>query len=240
MASRLWELIARYGIKSQKVRAQLFRETYRYGKSDDETLDWYPSACVLTPSDQVRRAIVWIAKNASQLGADPAQLHLCDHSSGAHLAAPSLTSDWAAFGLADTSPIKSASCISGVFDLEPVTLSARGNYISLNPSEIDALSPIRHRADIRCPVLVSAIGHDTFEFRRHSREFSNALDWNGVLGDYLLLENNKHSPASKNLRPPTVCCRGQLRIWCAGADRPLQGPQRNTSKSARRVLNVRS
>ena len=45
-------------------------------------------------SDQVRRAIAWVYHNAARLNADPTRLYVGGQSSGGHLAAVALTTDW--------------------------------------------------------------------------------------------------------------------------------------------------
>ena len=76
-------------------------------------------------ADQVRRAIAWVYRNAVRFGIDPTRLYVGGQSSGGHLAAVALTTDWPRdFGLpADI--IKGGMCISGMYDLTPVRLSAR-------------------------------------------------------------------------------------------------------------------
>jgi arylformamidase len=95
-------------------------------------------------ADQVRRAIAWVYDNAARFGVDPTQLYVGGQSSGGHLAAVALTTDWPHdFGLpADT--IKGGMCISGMYDLTPVRLSARNAYVAFDDATVAALSPIRH------------------------------------------------------------------------------------------------
>jgi arylformamidase len=45
-------------------------------------------------ADQVRRAIAWVYDNAAHLGVDPNQIFIGGQSSGGHLAAVALTTDW--------------------------------------------------------------------------------------------------------------------------------------------------
>ena len=45
-------------------------------------------------ADQVRRAVAWVYKNAASFGGNPEQLYVSGHSSGGHLAAVVLTTDW--------------------------------------------------------------------------------------------------------------------------------------------------
>src|SRR5215470_5895539 len=50
---------------------------------------------LLPMTEQVRRAVAWVHRNAPSFGGDPARLYLAGHSSGAHLVAAVLTStDW--------------------------------------------------------------------------------------------------------------------------------------------------
>ena len=93
--------------------------------------------------DQVRRGVAWVYKNAAQYGGDPHRLSMSAHSSGAHLTANALITDWAAFGC-PPDIVKAAACVSGPYDLEPVMLSARSSYVELNKTEVAALSVHRH------------------------------------------------------------------------------------------------
>jgi arylformamidase len=121
----------------------------------------------------LRRAIAWLHANAESFGGDPGRLHLAGHSSGGHLAAVLLTTDWTAHGLpADV--LKSGLCISGLYELAPAMLSKRGGFMQLSDAEVDALSPIRHLDRVRCPIAVAIGGRETPEFRRQAREFAEA------------------------------------------------------------------
>jgi arylformamidase len=52
------------------------------------------AAAVSSMADQVRRAIAWVYRNAASFGGDPDRFYVGGHSSGAHLAAVALTTDW--------------------------------------------------------------------------------------------------------------------------------------------------
>jgi arylformamidase len=122
----------------------------------------------------LRRAIGWLHANAPRFGGDPARLHLSGHSSGGHLAAVLLTTDWTAHGLpADV--LKSGLCISGLYEMTPVMLSKRRGFVQLSDDEVAALSPIRHLDRVRCPITVAIGGRETPEFRRQAHEFAAAL-----------------------------------------------------------------
>ena len=123
---------------------------------------------------QVRRGLAWVARNIAAYGGDPSRLFLSGHSSGGHLAAMALVTDWAEHGLpADT--IKGGLCASGMYDLTPVMLSARRHYLGLSPVEIAALSPIGQLDRIACPVIVGRGGPESPEFIRHADALAAAL-----------------------------------------------------------------
>jgi arylformamidase len=124
---------------------------------------------------QVRRAIAWIFQHARDFGGDPARLHVSGHSSGGHLAACVAVTDWhAEFGL-PSNVLQSVICACGLYDLLPVRLSARNDYVRLDAESEHTLSPIRHLNRLSAPVFVSCGALDSDEFRRQSREFAAAL-----------------------------------------------------------------
>jgi arylformamidase len=125
--------------------------------------------------EQVRRAIAWLHENATSFGGDPARICLAGHSSGAHLGACALITDWEKeYGL-PPDIIKSAILSSGMYELYPVSLSARSNYVSFTPAMLEALSPMRHLERLNTPLTVAFGSLETPEFQRQAREFAAAL-----------------------------------------------------------------
>lgn len=124
---------------------------------------------------QVRRAVAWIFQNAEKFGGDAEQIHVSGHSSGGHLAACIAVTDWVSdFGL-PRKVVKSVICASGIYDLLPVRLSARNDYVKLDTHTEQALSPIRHLEHLSAPVFVCCGELESDEFRRQSRQFASAL-----------------------------------------------------------------
>jgi len=125
---------------------------------------------------QVRRAIAWVYENAARFGGDPQRLYVGGHSSGGHLCGVALVTDWAGeFGLpADI--VKGGLCMSGLFELEPVRLSWRRNYITFTDAMVDTLSAQRHIDRLAAPVIVSYGTYETPEFQRQSRDFAAAVE----------------------------------------------------------------
>jgi arylformamidase len=129
--------------------------------------------------EQVRSAIAWLFRYADQFDGDPNRIFISGHSSGAHLAAAVITTDWKArFGL-PPDVVKGALCCSGIYDLEPVRRSARNDYLQLDESQVADLSPIRHVGNLTCPVVVGFGEFESDEFKRQAREFAAAAEHNG-------------------------------------------------------------
>jgi arylformamidase len=82
--------------------------------------------------------------------------------------------DWRSLGLpADV--VKGYVLISGMYDLVPVSLSARSDYVKFDERTLDELSTMRHLERIQAPVTVVYGTLETPEFQRQSREFAEAL-----------------------------------------------------------------
>nr|WP_111301406.1 alpha/beta hydrolase [Paracoccus saliphilus] len=127
-------------------------------------------------ADQVRRGIAWVVQNAESFGGDPGQVYIGGHSSGGHLAAVALTTDWAGeFGL-PADAVKGGLCMSGMYDLAPVRLSWRNAYIAFTDEMEHSMSPQRHLDRINVPVVVSYGTLETPEFQRQAQDFVAALE----------------------------------------------------------------
>jgi arylformamidase len=126
-------------------------------------------------ADQVRRAVAWVYNNAGSFGGDPDRLYVAGHSSGAHLTGVILVTDWRKdFGLpADT--VKGGLCVSGMYDLKPVRLSARSSYVQFDDVTEEKLSSERHIGKLHAPLIVAYGTQETPEFQRQARDFAAAV-----------------------------------------------------------------
>jgi arylformamidase len=162
---------------------------------------------------QARRAVVWVRENASRLGGDPERIFMSGHSSGGHMAGVMLTTDWTKLG-APADLLKGGLCGSGSHDLEPVMLSARGDYLKLTPDEVRALSPIRNIDKVRCPIVVAYGDRETPEFQRQSRAFAAALKAESKFpSELILLPGKNHFEVVETMNDPDgVLGRAALRL----------------------------
>ncbi len=155
---------------------------------------------LLTMADQLQHALAFTAQSATEMGADPQRIHVVGHSSGAHLAACLASYNWAQKGFSKT-PIRTLLCCSGMYELEPVSLSARSNYVRFSPKTLQDLSPQRHLHNFTMPLALICGEGESPEFKRQAREFAQCLSdqgadvrfrWGAGLNHFEILETFAH------------------------------------------------
>jgi arylformamidase len=151
-------------------------------------------------AEQMRRAIAWVWRNAASFGGDPNRLYIGGQSSGAHLAAVALTTNWPREFDVPADIVKGGLCTSGMYELAPVRLSARANYVKFTDAMVEALSPIRHLDRLGAPIIVSYGTYETPEFIRQAKEFAAAVRDAGKLRELVVAENYSHLDL-----PETLC-----------------------------------
>ena len=155
---------------------------------------------------QVRAGIAWVYKNAASFGGDPNRIYVSGHSLGGHLAGTTLITDWQKdFGVPDN-VIKGALLSSGMYDLKPVRLSARSNYVRFTDEMEHALSTQRHLAKINCPVVCTYGTLETPEFQRQSRDFAAAMKVAGKPVELLVGPEYNHFEIMDTLASPYGLC----------------------------------
>ena len=151
---------------------------------------------------QVRRAIAWVYKNADSFGGDRNRLYVGGHSSGGHLCGVALVTEWQKeFGLPDDA-LKGGLCMSGMYDMAPVRLSWRRNYIAFTDAMADAMSPQRHIDKLNAPIIVTYGTFETPDFQRQSRDFAAAVKAAGKPADLIEAANFAHIEMAESLGNP--------------------------------------
>ena len=148
---------------------------------------------LLPIADQVRRAVAWTVRNAESFGGDPARVHVSGHSSGGHMGGVVAISEPA---------VKGFVLISGMYDLQPVSLSARASYVKFNEQMLQELSAMRHLDKIRAPVSVVYGTLETPEFQRQSRDFAEALRKAGKPVELIVADGYNHFEVMETLANP--------------------------------------
>ena len=123
---------------------------------------------------QARAAVAWSHANAQNFNADPGRLYIAGHSSGGHVGGMMAVTDWAATHNLPRDLVKGALLCSGMYDLAPVRLSARNEYLRLDEAAEARNSAIRQIPGDGCPLVVGYGGGEQTEFRRQSRVFAAA------------------------------------------------------------------
>ena len=123
---------------------------------------------------QARAAVAWSHANARDFNADPDRLFIAGHSSGGHVGGMMVVTDWPAAHDLPRDLVKGALLCSGMYDLEPVRLSARNEYLRLDAAAEARNSSIRQIPPDGCPLVIGYGGGEQEEFRRQSMEFAAA------------------------------------------------------------------
>jgi arylformamidase len=151
--------------------------------------------------DQCRRAVAWVYRNAASFGANADETYLCSRSSGSHLASCVVITEWEKQQLPrDT--LKGAVLGSGMYDLKPVRLSKRGNYVKFTDEMEEALSAQRHIDKIHTPLVLAHGTLETPEFQRQTRDFAAALIAAGKRAQLIVGKGYNHYEMSETFANP--------------------------------------
>jgi arylformamidase len=152
-------------------------------------------------AEQVARAIAWTWRNAESFGGDRERLYVSAHSSGAHLAACALSRGWRDHDL-PAGFCKGAVLVGGMYDLEPVRLSARSAYVKFTDRIEQALSPQRHIDGIGMPLVIAYGTCETPEFQRQSRDFFAAVTARQKHAELIVAEGFNHFELFETMANP--------------------------------------
>ncbi|WP_170770934.1 alpha/beta hydrolase [Ruegeria lacuscaerulensis] len=150
-----------------------------------------PDARIGDMIEECRTALLWLAANAGNLGFDPARITLSGHSAGAHLAAMVMATSADALARAGLR-VRDVILISGVYDLEPISLTPVNDPLQLTPVEVHDLSPILHLPAPGPRYRVTVGERDTPEFIRQSRDYAELLRKGGHSVNFDLQKGLQH------------------------------------------------
>ncbi|WP_424832001.1 alpha/beta hydrolase [Ruegeria sp.] len=123
---------------------------------------------------ECRNALLWLASNAADLGFDPSRVTLSGHSAGAQLASMVMATSADALARAGLR-MRDVILISGIYDLEPISLTSVNEPLQLTPVELHDLSPILNLPTPGPRYHVAVAERDTLEFIRQSRDYAELL-----------------------------------------------------------------
>ena len=123
-----------------------------------------PEASLTQIVAEIQQALSHLEQHAGDFGFDVFRMHVGGWSAGGHLAA--LAGRWP--------HVKSSLCISGIFDLEPISLSYLNEALQLTRDEIQALSPLSHLPTRTAPHCLAVGGDELSELQRQSADYTAA------------------------------------------------------------------
>ncbi|MCC2097518.1 MAG: alpha/beta hydrolase [Hyphomicrobiales bacterium] len=157
---------------------------------------------LLTMVQQVRSGIAWIYKNAEKMKIDRKSFYVSGHSSGGHLCGCVSVTDWAADFDLPADILCGSVLMSGMFELEPVSLSARREFVNFTAETIEKASSIRHLRHLHGPVVVGYGLDESPEFQRQSRDMHEALVKAGKQAELIALEGTNHFEILESFHNP--------------------------------------
>jgi arylformamidase len=161
---------------------------------------------------QARAALAWTWRGAKAFNGDPTRIHLAGHSAGAHLTIMTCLTDWQGFapGLpADL--VKSATAVSGVYELEPVRLSAQNAGLGLDEATARRNSPGLFLRPGLPPITLAVGARETGEFVRQQRDFAAALTRAGAAVETLEIPARHHFDVIHDLAEPGATLHASVR-----------------------------
>jgi arylformamidase len=148
--------------------------------------------------DDARAAVKWAYDNAASFGADRDRLFVLGQSSGAHMGGMLAVTDWASRGL-PANVVKGAMLVSGMYDLEPVRLTFRNEFLYLTEESAARNSPILHIPAKGCPLTIGYGALESEEFKRQSRDFAAAWKKAGNRCELIEREGHHHYSLAPDL-----------------------------------------
>ena len=142
---------------------------------------WVPVEYRLAPAvildeavNDARRAVAWFFENAADHGCDPAAIHVAGNSAGGHLVGMLAATGWQASLSLPDDVVKSATAISGLFDLQPLRATFVNDWLALDAAAARRNSPITIPPRAGLPMVVSWGGRESASFREQSERYGEA------------------------------------------------------------------
>jgi arylformamidase len=144
--------------------------------------------------DAVAQALAAALAFAGECAIEPARVCVAGHSSGAHLALAALLPREDAPAPDFSARIGALLLLGGIYDLEPLSLSAHQESLGFSAREVVQGSPLHRLTEYaatarRCwlpPTLVAVGEAETLEFKRQARALHWILQWHGPVFWYVV------------------------------------------------------
>ena len=134
--------------------------------------DFCPNVCLSAIAPQVGRALAFLWRNAEELRINRDDYHLMGHSAGGHLTVEMMCTNWS--DEASDLPqdfLKTATPLSGIYDLEPLVSCSENSGLKLDVEEAHAVSPLFRGPVTNAPQLVGYGALETVGMCRQSVDY---------------------------------------------------------------------
>jgi len=121
---------------------------------------------------QVRKAIIWLWRNAAQSGISADRINVGGHSAGGHLTGMMLTTQWNQFD--DKLPdnlVKTGIPMSGLYQLEPLRHTTLSDALGMDASVAHENSPYFLKPATDAPILTTIGGAESAELHWQTDQF---------------------------------------------------------------------
>jgi arylformamidase len=154
---------------------------------------------------QVRRAAIWLGRQAHEFGGDPKAISASGHSAGGHLVSYLVCRAPHEAEFPPT-PVRSVLAVSGLFDLAPIAQSFLQSEIHLTAEEIARWSPCGAIPRADSVVRLAVGGAETAPFFELAQRFADRLSSFGLSPRSSILAGEDHMTIVRALgRPGSEC-----------------------------------
>jgi arylformamidase len=161
-----------------------------------------PNATIDEMVGQVRQAIAFLYSESERFNFDRDQIHLVGHSSGAHMASMIAVTDWSQEFDLPADVIKSLIAVSGGYDLEPQRLSARNDYLKLDPEAAFRNTPNHHVAHFQGSAIIAWGEGEHDEYARQGQALQTAFEQNGNSNVAMPTKDRNHFDMASEFADP--------------------------------------
>lgn len=151
-----------------------------------------PEAKLTQIAGEIEQSLNYLANHATELGFDRDRIFVTGWSAGGHVAAL----------MAVHPAVRGTLPISGIFDLEPLSLNYINDSLQFTSGEIEALSPYRLLRAGLVPQRLVAGGSELPELQRQTRDYAEAARALGLKVSNEVLPGHHHFSILDELAKP--------------------------------------
>lgn len=135
-----------------------------------------PTVRITEITPQIRRALIWLWRNAGELDFSTSSLNVIGHSAGGHLTSRMMSTDWPKESTdLPVNMIKTGIPVSALIELEPLIPTSINDGLRMDIDEALRESPMNHPPATNAPQLVVVGGNETEEFHRQSDDYCEQI-----------------------------------------------------------------